>query len=629
MFFKDSILQQAFDRDGYVTFSLLNENEVCSLKDFYDQSFHSDEPGFYSSSFLGNEAQRSEINRGIEELIRERINSICLQHKRLGACFLTKNTGAQGEMPLHQDWTIVDESRFQAMTIWIPLQDVNEHNGALKVVPGSHRFSQALRGPSLNDPYNDLRKSIRDDAILVPLKKGEAIAFSHALLHSSPPNLSPEIRIAVTYGLIPEDAEMCFYHHAGQGVLEKYDVEPDFFHRYNTMIGQAPSWLKPSQTLRYQEEKVSMEQYNQGKRNYQKQKSMETYRMKPVLKDAERQQFFEKNGYVVLPVLGQDKVQQLKSYYENSALAKEQHEGFHVSMDSSDKEFCRTTRDFVWGLVLPEMERYLTNFKPFVASYTAKEPSPRGIVPPHQDWSFADGEKEGNCSITCWIALVDTTLDNGALGVIPGTHQLMQNHRPSPSPQTPVPLANHMFALFPYTQLIEMKAGEMLMFDNRTFHASPPNITQFTRLAVGVGITQLDSNLVHYYLKPNGKKDTLLKYMVDEEFFIRYDNARLSKMYENGELIEGYGKPTELPYQYDDWDRDTILQEIQNLGATINSPLRSRMEELFPQMYIEKPRESLEPELVTVSDSGDSRTFFEKYTPLNIYREIKYKLGLN
>ena len=629
MFFKDPILQKAFDTDGFVRFPLLDESEVHALNDLYDHSFSSNNPGFYSSSFLADESQRALLNNRIEELVQTKINTLCLPHQKLGACFLTKNTGPQGEMPPHQDWTIVDESRFHAMTIWIPLQDVNAENGALQVVPGSHKFSKALRGPSLKDPFNDLHTLIKKDAVLVPLKKGEAIAFSHAILHASPPNLSQKLRIAVTYGLLPENAEMCFYHQSSPGMVEKYTVKPDFFHRYNTMIGQAPSWLQPSETFNYVEKPVSLQEYNLAKRNYLKQKTMDSYRMNPILKDANHQQFFEKNGYVVLPILEQDKVEQLKSYYNNSAIASEKHEGFHVSMDSADKDFCRATRDFVWSLVLPEMEKYVSNFKPFVASYTAKEPSPRGIVPPHQDWSFADGEQEGNCSITCWIALVDTTLDNGALGVIPGTHRLMQNHRPSPSPQTPVPLANHMFELFPFTQLVEMKAGEMLMFDNRTFHASPPNIAQNTRLAVGIGITQKDAQLIHYYLKPNGKKDTLLKYQVDEEFFIQYDNARLSKMYEKGELIQGYGQPIELPYTFENWDKTTILEEIQALGATINPPLQARMKELFPSMYNQTNRNNPEPELVMDSTPLDSRTFFEKYTPLNIFREIKYKLGLN
>ena len=59
MFFKDPILQKAFDTDGFVRFPLLDESEVHALNDLYDHSFSSNNPGFYSSSFLADESQRA------------------------------------------------------------------------------------------------------------------------------------------------------------------------------------------------------------------------------------------------------------------------------------------------------------------------------------------------------------------------------------------------------------------------------------------------------------------------------------------------------------------------------------------------------------------------------------------
>src|SRR5690606_20916253 len=115
--------------------------------------------------------------------------------------------------------------------------------------------------------------------------------------------------------------------------------------------------------------------------------------------------------------------------------------GFHVSMDQKKEGLSLQIREKIWNVILPKLSVHLKDFKPFVASYVVKEPNPKGVVPAHQDWSFSDGEKDGYCSITCWTALVDTSIDNGGMGVISGSHKLMQNHRPSPSPQTPVPLS--------------------------------------------------------------------------------------------------------------------------------------------------------------------------------------------
>ena len=121
-------------------------------------------------------------------------------------------------------------------------------------------------------------------------------------------------------------------------------------------------------------------------------------------------------------------------------------------------------------------------------------------MPPHQDWSFVEDEKK-YCSVTCWIPLQDVNMENGCIGVIKGSNRFFSNVRPSPSPQVETPLKNHMYTIFPYLELQEMKAGEALIFDNRTFHASPPNTTDSARVAVGLGFTQSEAEIRHYYLK--------------------------------------------------------------------------------------------------------------------------------
>ena len=115
-------------------------------------------------------------------------------------------------------------------------------------------------------------------------------------------------------------------------------------------------------------------------------------------------------------------------------------------------------------------------------------------------------------------------MENGCIGVIKGSHKFFDSVRPSPSPQVEAPLKNHMYTIFPYLQLLEMKAGEALFFDNRTFHASPPNTTDIPRVAVGLGFTQKAAEIRHYNLKP-GTTDTLLKYKIDADFFLKFENV--------------------------------------------------------------------------------------------------------
>ncbi|MEX0810946.1 MAG: phytanoyl-CoA dioxygenase family protein [Chitinophagales bacterium] len=633
--FKNKNLQADFERYGYVVVPFLSEKEVAELKDFFHETHPEIPNGFYSSSFNEDSKHKEKINQKVESLLGNKVESKFTEVKKLGSCFLNKQPGPESEMPIHQDWTVVDENRFASVTIWIPLQDVGEKNGAIQVIDGSHKFSDALRSPSLTDPFNNIRDVIRKDLKLLPMKAGEAFIFNQALLHASPPNFSESPRLAVTYGLIHADADLRFYHGAEDGKVEQYAVGTNFFQEYNTQIGERPKNGKLIDTFKYDRKPLTLEAYRTKKIAFMQEERAENFKMKPLFKDVEKQQFFENEGYAVFPLIDQNEVDDLKRYYENLNLKDENGFGFHVSMDQKDKDMCRSIREKIWGAVVPALENHLKDFKPYVSSFVIKESNPKGVVPAHQDWSFVDKEEDGYCSITCWVALVDTTLDNGCMGVIKGSHRFMEYNRPSPSPQTPVPLSDHMFSIFPYLKTIEMKAGEVLMFDNRTFHASPPNTTDGIRLAAGVGVTQKDAQLVHYYLKPDGKNDTLLKYKVDEDFFLKYENARLAKMYENGELIEGYGEPKEVPYDCPQFTSDELVEMIKSAGNEYNVPMTEKLAKLFSQQ--EKQQEQKEEEEKTVEHEEkpkeqeeyvwiDDRSFFQKYTPLNIAREIKKKL---
>ncbi len=632
--FKDKELQKIFDINGYVVVPFLSVEELLQLQQSYQTGDENITGGFYSTSFNADPGKRKDYSDKIESVFSSNVQSIFNPIKSLGACFLVKQPGAQGEMPIHQDWTVVDEPNFDSVTIWVPLQDVNEQNGAIQVIPGSHRFSNVLRSPSLQDSFKNIQAELRKDLKLLPMKAGEAFIFSQALLHASPANQSAAPRVAATFGLIDAKAQLMFYHRNEQDKVEQYFVNEDFFQQYNTQIGQRPSFGKLQKIFDYQQSFISAAEYQIMKQKFEQLKAEQMYKMIPIFKDENKQQFFEKEGYAVFPLLDETEVAELKTYYETLQLKDENGFGFHVSMDNSDKDLCRKIREKVWGVVLPRLNEHLKDFKPFVASYVVKEINPKGVVPAHQDWSFVDCEADGYSSITCWTALVDTTLENGCMGVIRGSHKFMQNQRPSPSPQCPVPLSNHMFSIFPYLHTIEMKAGEVLMFDNRTFHASPPNTSDGIRLAVGVGVTQKDAQLVHYYLKPDGSFKTMLRYNVDEDFYLKYENSKLSRMYNEGQLIEGYGEPVEVPYSFPDYTSDELVSMIKAAGNEYNIPMTEKLAKLFGYMNAQQttepqPEVSVEP--VNTEEKPrewvwvDDRNFFEKYTPLNIVREIKKK----
>jgi len=97
-----------------------------------------------------------------------------------------KKTGKEQEFPWHQDngYTFIEPQQY--LTLWIPLVDVDEENGCPWIAPGVHK-----RG-TLEHWLTPIGfKCLEDvpDAVCVPGKAGDVIAFSSLSPHRTGPNL--------------------------------------------------------------------------------------------------------------------------------------------------------------------------------------------------------------------------------------------------------------------------------------------------------------------------------------------------------------------------------------------------------------------------------------------------------
>lgn len=613
--FRDKELETKFKTDGFVIIPFLGEEQINQLRELYRNVQPTSYPGFSSTIYSKDRNKKADVSAKIRSLVDENVNQLLHEFRSLGASFLCKTPGIDSEMPIHQDWSIVDESNYFSATIWVPLQDVDEKNGALSVIPGSHQFAKGMRGPSLPPLIDNVYHLLKEKLQLVPLKAGEAIVFNHALMHASPPNLSEKERWALTIGFIPKKASLQFAHRVNDTV-HNFAIQDDFFLTYNS-IGEAPEGASLINQVEFTNQLLTREQLFLAEHAYQMNK---TSVMKTLFTDPEKQSFFQKNGFVKFPLLDKEQVDELLNFYSELEIKDHTGNGFTMSMEGDDKELVRKIRSKIMDIALPKAQQHFHDAKVITASYVIKENNPMGVVPPHQDWTFVNNEPE-NYSVTCWIPLQPTTIDNGCMGVIKGSHLLYDSHRPSPSPQVPTPLMNHLFGIFPYLEMIEMQPGEALVFDQRTFHASPPNITNDPRIAVGLGFTQRDAELCHLMLKPNGKKDTLVKYKIDEEFLVQYDNNILSKMYERGEEISGYKVLEEIPFTCPSESTESLIQRIVVAGNTYNEPLAEHMGKLFGGMVNNVGQQSTDK-----AEQREELSFWKVYTPLNIVREIRYRI---
>ena len=229
--FKDEQMQALFSRQGFLTVPFINEAEVKQLNDLFDQ-LHPSLPqgGFISGSYSADFEYKKKASDAIVKILRPQYERLFTNYQPFGAAFLFKMPSQNSELGTHQDWTIVDENKFVALNCWIPLTDINDTNGALHVLPGSHYPSyHTLRAPTVPFFFSGNEDAVIAESVPMYVKAGEAVILNQSVIHYSPPNRSDKIRKAITAGIKSHGAPMRFHYRSQQTEhLEVFEMPEDF-----------------------------------------------------------------------------------------------------------------------------------------------------------------------------------------------------------------------------------------------------------------------------------------------------------------------------------------------------------------------------------------------------------------
>jgi hypothetical protein len=257
--FRDRDLNRRLFEEGYITLPFLNMEEVKSLKEIFWKHHTNDEvEGLYVSAHFKNDDTIKQISKEIQEVFERAITEHIENGMTLGGTFISKPPHQTEPLQPHQDWSIVDESRFRSFTIWVPLEDVTDENGCMYVLPGSNNYARGFRHISIDSIYGQIYDTVWKHMRPVYLKAGEAIVFDHALGHASKPNTSSEVRIAATHSLISKNPEMRFYWN-NDGVVEEYVGEKDFYNTPEARTG--PIHLKKIRNLVFEPHQLTEEEF--------------------------------------------------------------------------------------------------------------------------------------------------------------------------------------------------------------------------------------------------------------------------------------------------------------------------------------------------------------------------------
>lgn len=280
---------------------------------------------------------------------------------------------------------------------------------------------------------------------------------------------------------------------------------------------------------------------------------------------------FSSDGFVKMDgkVLSSDEINDVLQWFHESDLDKKKNLSFYHVIENKNKEVLSSFTSKIKRFILPKLQSIVLNPSIVFGTLIVRFPDKKDILQLHQDGSFLDNEHK-DVSLTCWIPLVDVDMENGCLGFVKKSNSIYNSIRPAPFPATYVPLKKHAFSILPYAEFVPMKAGEMVVFDTKTFHGGFPNFSNQTRYALSIWITTNNASLAFYYLKP-GSTEKILKYKIDEAFFTKYDNTLLYDMYCKNKEIEDYTAVDELVYAPEDISKFEMIKRIRKSNRFDNS----------------------------------------------------------
>lgn len=245
--FSDEKIQDSLEQNGYIIIDFLDAHQISSVLELYHSLPNGLEGGFAPSIMSRDINYRQLINRQIKKLLETKITELFKSYRLCFWSFVVKQASrADSEVQMHQDWSFVDESKFNSLGIWCPLIDVKPLNGCIHLVKGSYQLNTKARGLFNDFPYENLLRIIQEKYLTkLPMQAGQALIYDTRTFHCSPANKTDKERVALAGLMIPQDSILRYYHCDFQNdpsKLEIFEVDDEFYTR--VILGVKPEGLR-------------------------------------------------------------------------------------------------------------------------------------------------------------------------------------------------------------------------------------------------------------------------------------------------------------------------------------------------------------------------------------------------
>jgi phytanoyl-CoA hydroxylase len=200
-----------YDRDGFVVVKqLLGASEFASLCEHLDRFIREVVPTLPDSHAFYDDRSRAETlkqmqHMGVAPFMRDYVRhpawkglAEALVGEEANAQepeWFNKPAGTVHVTPPHQDNYYFNLKPANVVTIWMALDDVDDENGCLRYVPGSHlrgvRTHEASRVLGFSQGISDYGPEDEDREVRIHLAPGDVVAHHGNTIHRADANRSP------------------------------------------------------------------------------------------------------------------------------------------------------------------------------------------------------------------------------------------------------------------------------------------------------------------------------------------------------------------------------------------------------------------------------------------------------
>lgn len=234
----DDAAEDQLVRRGFTAVPLLARSEVEDLRAGYARLAHDhtrDSPfaeGFHTSVYDGRPEYRQAVDDMVVGALGPALGRVLDDHRLIFANFTVKLDHG-GPVPLHPDWTFVDEGRYRSVTVWCALDDLSFEDGTLGIVAESHHQVGFVRPLNIRsyERYQTIAEASGSHDVTA-LRAGEAIVMDSRAVHFSPPNVTARDRVVAACVAIPAEADIEHYFVEDDGAVWRHTIDRSFYFHY-------------------------------------------------------------------------------------------------------------------------------------------------------------------------------------------------------------------------------------------------------------------------------------------------------------------------------------------------------------------------------------------------------------